>query len=101
MIRLVLLAAVAAAARRRVAVCFWGIGQIHDLLHARPRRRLAPHARLLRRARDERVSLNAVGAPEGRPGGLAPRRRLDGVPFTLQRPLKTLLAKKTNVTIKI
>ena len=75
--------------------------QVHDLLHARRRRRLAPDARLLRRARDERVSVDAVGAPEGRPGGLAPRRRLDGVPFALQRPLETLLANKTNVTIKI
>ena len=75
--------------------------QVHDLLHARPRRRLAPHARLLRRARDERVSINALGAPEGRPGGLAPCRRLEGVLGPLQRPLQTLLANKTNVTIKI
>ena len=38
-------------------------------------------------------------SPEGRPG-LAPRL-LEGVPHTLQRPLETLLANKTHVTIKI
>ena len=104
--RLVLLAAVAAAARRRVAVCFWGINRSLDLtlpsiqkhllapLHARPRRRLAPRARLLRRARDERVSVDAVGAPQGRPG-LAPRRRLDGVLDPLQRAVEALLAGET------
>ena len=63
--------------------------------YARRRRRLTPRARLLRRARDERVSVNAVGAPEGRPGGLAPRRRLDGMPSSLQRALETLLAGET------
>ena len=73
--------------------------QVHDLLHARRRRRLAPDARLLRRARDERVSVDAVGAPEGRPG-LAPQL-LEGVPDPLQRPVETLLANQTHVTIKI
>ena len=70
------------------------LGQVHDLLHARPRRRLAPRARLLRRARDERVPPYAVGAPEGYVR-LAPRRRLNGVPFALQRPLEALLAGET------
>ena len=78
-----------------------GPGQIHHIFYPESRRRLAPHARLLRRARDERVPPYAVGAPEGRPGRLAPRRRLDGVLGPLQRPLETLLANKTNVTIKI
>ena len=76
------------------------LGQIHDLLHARRRRRLTPHARLLRRARDERVPPHAVGAPEGY-GRLAPRRWLDGVLDPLQRAVEALLANKTNVTIKI
>lgn len=62
-----------------------------DLLHARPRRHVAPRARLLRRAREERVPPRAVGAPQGRLK-FPPRRRLGGVSCPLQRPLEALLA---------